>query len=271
MQITECLKIMYNLEESSEFIETSAPISQEILTDYFSKEQQDITSAIILDYETSSLKGKQLLIYLSNLDVRSDIKISNKLPLRDRFELIFYYMALPNIVECPSLAITVASILALAKGFTEVFEAVENPILSLEESAKFINDYFGLVSNWLILMDSMVLYTLTINKKYVEKFGDPTINYEAISDAEIGKNFVNLFAIAPFMEFYYSVPSNKMYYFTRQFEDNNYKHKTLYSYFMVRSNPLPVFVESMITADYDINKAETELKEFLNAKIKNNV
>ncbi len=233
---------------AAQLIETSAPISMEHLQKSFTDEN----IAFVIDYETSLLKGKQLLVYLSNLEVPCDIKIGPNVSKEERFALLIEYMNFRNLLGCPSLALTVGTILTAAKDIDEFYHKVENPILSADEIIEFIMENQIVVSKWVILMDSMIVYTMSSSKGYVAAFGDPKETFENIDDEQaVGNNFVQLFDIPQFMELFFSVPGQRFYYFTKQFEDYMFAGQNLFFHSMKSTNPLPLIFEAMGTVEYD--------------------
>lgn len=245
----------------AQLIDTPAPISMENLQKSFTDENL----AFIIDYEASVLKGKQLLVYLSNLEIPCDLKVSQSVPKEERFALIAEYMSFRNLLGCPSLALTVGTILTAAKDIDDFYHNVENPILSAEEIVEFIMDNQIMVSKWVIFMDSMIVFTLLANQKFINAFGSPKDKYENVEDdTAVGNNFVQLFDIPQFMELYFSVPGERFYYFTKQFEDYMFAGQNLFFHFMKETNPLPAIVETMGMVEYeteDFLKQATEFAE----------
>ncbi|MNR87699.1 hypothetical protein D3C72_185980 [compost metagenome] len=241
----------------AQIIETPAPISMENLQKSFADDQL----AFVIDYETSVLKGKQLLVYLSNLEIPCDIKISQNVTKEERFALIAEYMSFRNILGCASLALTVGTILTAAKDIDDFYHNVENPILNADEIIEFIMDNQIMVSKWVVFMDSMIVFTMLANQNYVKAFGSPAEKYENIDDdAAVGNNFIHLFDIPQFMELYFSVPGTRFYYFVKQFEDYMFAGQNLFFHFMKDTNPLPAIVEAMGSVEY-------ETEDFLNQAI----
>lgn len=241
---------MFDLSNKTpaQLIETPAPISMENLQKSFSDE----ALAFIVDYETSALKGKQLLVYLSNLEIPCDLKVSRDIPKQERFDLIAEYMSFRNLLGCPSLALTVGSILTAAKDIDDFYHNIENPILDAEEIIEFIMDNQIMVSKWVIFMDSMIVYTMKASQGFTDAFGNAKEQYENIDDEHVvGNNFVQLFDIPQFMELFFSVPGQRFFYFTKQFEDYMFGGQNLFFHFMKETNPLPMIFDAMGTAEYD--------------------
>lgn len=257
---------MFDLASRPEdkIIETAAPISMENIT----KAIKDTEVALLIDYEKSLMKGRQLLVYLSNLNVACDIKFSEAVTKQERFDLIVEYMNFRNLIGCESLAVTVATILGAIKGIDAIYYVVQNPVLKHDEIEEFIGQNKDLVNTWRILMDSMIVFTMAVSKKFKEAFGDPKYQYPVIDDANIvGNNFVQLFSLPVFLEQYYSVPGQHFYYFTKQFEEYMYATNNLYCHFMVEGNPLPTILEMMGSVEYDVEDLiksfeENEAKAF---------
>lgn len=236
----------------------SAPIDMESLKEGF--ENPDI--AFLIEYDKSKLKGGNLLTYLANLDVRCDVIVSQEIPKEERFELMRAYMEQRLIVKAQSLAIAAATILTAIKNIGDFYQVIESPMFTRDEIIEFIEANTVLVNKWRIFMDSMIVYALSINKKYVEAFGDPRYQYPAVDDDKaIGNNFVNLFSISYFMELYYSKLGGQYFYFVKQFDEYMFERNNLFHWFMVESNPLPGVVEAMGQVEYDIHDVLREVEE----------
>ena len=251
---------MFNLSLSdpSKLIETIAPISMENLQKSFS----DNEVAFVIDYENSLMKGRQLLVYLGNLEVPCDIKFSDKVTKTERFDLLVEYMNFRNLIGCETLAITVATVLTAIKDIDDFYHVVENPMLDHLEIVEFIQEHQILVNTWRVFMDSMLVFTMCSSKKFVEAFGDPKQHYPNVDDANIvGNNVVQLFDIPMFLELYYSVPGTEFYYFTKQFEDYMFAAQNLFYYFFVEGNPLPMILEMMGSVEYNVEDLEASLTE----------
>jgi len=247
---------MYDIFDKDESLirSTTAPIGMDDLKEGFTN--PDIV--FLIDYDKSVMRGKQILTYLSNLDVPCDIKFGPETTTAERKELILEYMKLRNLVKCPSLALTVGTILTAIKNIGDFYDVIGNPVLNKDEIIEFIEENKLLVNQWRVVMDSMIIYTLSINTKYREAFGDPKDQFHQIDDDKaIGNNFVNLFSLPFFLECYYSVLGEECHYFTKQFEDYMFEGKNLYYWFMRPGNPLPAILETMGTVEYNTN-------EFLN-------
>jgi len=247
-----------NTKTPEQIIETTAPISMENLQ----LAMTDPEIAIIIDYANSTLRGKQLLTYLSNLALPFDVKITSEVSKDERFELVREYMSMNGLLGAPSLVLTVGSILTALKGNDDFYKGLRNPVLNADEIIEFIKENQKMVSKWKIVMDSMIVYAMKASKKFQDAFGDPKLKYENIDDeTAIGKNFVHLFDVAIFMEEFFKVPGNKFYYFTKQFEDYMFAQQNLFYYFMKPSNPLPASLESIGSDHYNVGDLIKEYDE----------
>jgi len=240
---------MFDLTDytSTELHRVSAPLSVEELTAYFDAKEKATPGervAFLIDYTSSTLKGKALMTYLSNLEVKAVVVVDPNSPVEERFELLSAYMSSRGIVECPNLAGAAALVLAFTGGDTELHGYLSNPWLTLEEISEFIQNHVEIVSAWAVMMNSMWVFAAenATNKELFENIRPELIE---IDDAYfVGKNFVNLFALAPFVETYYSSVPDKMFYFTKQFNDAMFASKKLISWFIMPSNPLLFFMEA---------------------------
>lgn len=245
---------------SEELIETEAPLTQELITKFFEAREQQSKLGFILDYQKCTLRGKTLLTYISNLDIDCDIKITRETPKEDRMKLMLDYMEFQNLVECPSLAAQAAILLTMAKDMRALIDAAQNPILDFEESKEFILANKSIIGNWVVMMDSMVVFTMSNSRRYVESFGPVDEQFPVVDNATIvGKNFVNLLYLGEFMSNFYEDPGQNLYYFKKQFEEPMFKSQHLMYHFWRETNPLPGILELMGDEDYDIMEAEVEL------------
>lgn len=221
----------------------TAPLSVEELTTYFDTKEKGERLAFIIDYTRSGLKGKSLMTYLSNLEITASLRVDIDSPREERFDLIHAYMSSRSIVECPVLAATAAQVLAVVQGYAEFHDYLSHPILTPDETVEFVELHTDIVAQWAAMMNSMWVFA-------AECASDKTVFEEVrpslveIDDAYfVGKNFVNLFGLAPFMEIYYSRVPDVMFYFTKQFHDAMFGSKRLATWFIIPSNPLLFFME----------------------------
>ncbi len=254
--------IDFTRKSDAEIVRSPAPLKfedvQQLLTDE--------NKVAIIDYETSTMRGRQLLVYLSNLGLNYDIAISDKVTKEERFELLREYMEFHNQVELPTLVYTVAAVLTAIKGIDDFYLELDSPMLSKEEVIEFIQENQILVSKWMVLMDSMIVYAMKASNTFQDAFGDPKYKYPHIDDERaVGKNFIYLFALPMFMELYYSVPGTRFYYFTKQFEEPMFAFQHLFYYFWKPGNPLIPSLEALgfehynvgdLTAAYDADEAK---------------
>lgn len=249
---------MFDLSKKSsdQIITTIAPIAMADLQKYFEDEE----IAFVIDYENSTLRGKAFMSYIANIAVPCDIHFSPAVTKEERFELILEYMNSRNLVGCQSLAITVGVMLTALKGIDDFYLAVENPILNQQETLEFIMENQILVNQWKVFMDSIILFTMASNEKYVSVFGHPKDQFHNVDDDRaVGNNVVNLFDLAAFMEFFFSVPGKEVHYFTKQFEDYMFGGQNLFFHFMKPTNPLPAFLETIGSLEYDTEKLFDEM------------
>ena len=112
-------------------IETTAPISIENLKKYFN----DKTIRYVIDYENSSIKGKKLLTYLSNLDLPISIKWEEK---EEYYNLLKDYFEFEMILNVESLELKAIHILLQHKNLIQIenkdFIALNNDLLERWES-----------------------------------------------------------------------------------------------------------------------------------------
>ncbi len=234
------------------YLRTTAPFTTEFLQQVFTHKGERVA---VVDYPNSPLRGKSFLTYLGNINIESDIlfEVDGKSTTKEeRFELIREYMVSRTLVGCPSLAITVASILTGFKGINEFFANVGNPVLTGPEILEFIELNKVLVNKWVLFFDSTLLFCLSTNWKYTESMGHPMDQYPSIDDPHwVGINYCQLFDVPGFMGIYFTREVDELAWFTKQFDMNNYDlaQQNIFGYFMSAENPLPALVEVMGSED----------------------
>ena len=214
-------------------IETIAPINLEQLKSYFSDKDQYFS----IDYGKSTIKGKTLLTYLSNLDVPCDINFSSS--TQEEFdELKVDYLHSPTLVNIQSLEYFMINLLLESRGLTH------EKVLT-----KFIEENKDIIESWNKKIDSLTLYNFyTIDddtfKKYVESYPiDETSSLE-------GVNFLSLLKHEDFYLLFEKVDDKNLKYYKNYFNEYMFKGKNLFSFWANENNPLHVLTYS-ISAQLD--------------------
>ena len=122
-------------------VETSAPIKIEDLKKFF----EDKTTFFFIDYAQSTLKGEKLLVYIGNLDIPCDIKLTSK---EDTLELISAYLESSALVNIPFLEHAAISLLLQRKGILE------------KVNTDMIEELKPQLDKWTEKLDSLPLYNM---------------------------------------------------------------------------------------------------------------
>jgi hypothetical protein len=212
-------------------ISCTVPIKINKLQEYFNDKEYRFE----IDYSNSSLQKKEFLIYLSNLEIPSDLVSTIQLSYEIKSSLLYEYMALPAIILIPTLNLAVSSIIFRAKGY-DLKDAYPNPYFSEEEADLFIEENNELIQKWITFLDSCTIYA----QKSIPELNEIdflTGGIETIEDRHyIGHNVVNLFSLDFFFHNYYSKELGTLYYFKYQFDDRMFKGLDLNYYFFTKHN-----------------------------------
>jgi hypothetical protein len=232
-------------------VETTAPISIDNLKKYFS----DKSTFFIINYKDSTLKGKKLLTYLSNLDIPSDINFKD-CSNEECFEVIEDYLHTAMILNILSLEKATIGILHQAKGLITVSDK------------EFIEKNKEILKKWISKLESLTLYNMYIVKdntfkEFVDSF--------QIDDSNelIGVNFISLLKHKDFYSFYKNTKQENLKFYSHYFNDYMFKGKNMYSYWANENNPLFLLTygiaEGMVTGEsYNLAKQKS-IEEFKNA------
>lgn len=199
-------------------INTIAPIPIDELKKYFS----DNTISYVIDYQNSTLKGKKLLTYLSNLDLPCDIAFASN---EDKEEMLVEYLHSPFIVTVPSLETAVIDILLEYK--------------ALEDNGydSFIAKNIDIIKHWTKVLDSLALYNMfTIE---ADEFKDWAKSFPVNkTDSSEGINFVSLLKHEDFYAFYSIVNRSDIEFYETYFTTSMFKGKNLFKYWANENNPM---------------------------------
>jgi hypothetical protein len=221
--------------DPSRLKEVAAPFSMDVMREFF----VDKTKVFLVNYEQCQLKGKSLLIYLSNLDIPCDIRFSSEVKLEEKFEMLKCYMESRNMFSLPSFTKTFAELLVLSKNIPSTL--FRSTIFSKEELQQFLNDNQELIRKCVHFCDSLPLFAVSTTQAYRLKFPE---NAEASVDViddpfYVGQNVVDLFYLDGFFEVYFSEkPKQKAAFFKRQFRDQMFRGKSMFQYFANPNNSL---------------------------------
>lgn len=200
-------------------IETIAPIPLDQLKEYFI----DKEILFLVKYDESNLKGEQLLTYLSNLEIPSDILFKD---MSDLYKILEIYLRFDRIVEIPILNHFMIEVLLEYRGLLE--KAVHHDFIQKNREELDI---------WAERLDSLTLFNFyTVESPKMKSFVES--HEKSRYDNNTGINFVQLLNEPLFYEFYRKVDKNNLKYFPTYFNDRIFNGKPLYEYWANRNNPL---------------------------------
>ena len=218
-------------------IETIAPIPLDQLKEYFI----DKDVVFLIKYQESTLKGEQLLTYLSNLEIPCNLLFKD---LSELYEVLETYLTFDRLVNVPILKHFVINILL------ETRELVD------PKHPDFISKNKELLDVWAQKLDSLTLYNFyTVQSEQLKEFVKS--HGESEYDGNSGINFVQLLDEPLFYEFYRKVDRNNLKYFPSYFNNNMFNGKTLYEYWANENNPL-FLVNLDILTDWENDPTEKE-------------
>ena len=139
------MEINHESQATQEVINTVAPISIVDLKRYFAN--KDLT--YVINYAGSTLKGSTLLTYLSNLDLPCDVSGFDS--QTEVEELLRAYFESPFIVHVPALEKLAIAVVFEYKGLIEP-----------SAFASFIAENRAIISHWVNVLDSCMVYNLFI-------------------------------------------------------------------------------------------------------------
>ena len=205
----------------------TAPINIELLKDYFTDKDQNF----VIDYTNSTLKGGKLLVYLSNLDLPSDIEFGS---YEEQCELLKEYLSSNSLLKIHSLEIATLVVLFQMVGFEE----------NTELSKKFIEENKEILEVWLDRICSLTLYNMyTIEdadtKKWVESFE------HCERDGTEGINFVSLLKYEPTYSLFQITTPQRVKFYSELFTQYMFKGKNLFHYWANENNPLFLLTQSI--------------------------
>jgi hypothetical protein len=233
------------------YIETTAPLTMDLVKEQF----EDKEIKFIINYEKSELKGKNLLVYASNLELNCEIDFHQS-SYEEKEELIREFLSVNCINNIDSLRLNAAHV--ISKYFDIDFSPeLLNSVFSDEELTSFINNNKDLLEKWKIFLTSTMVFNLTSSNAVNEEYHFNEI-FNTIDDPSyIGRNVVTLFSIPTFMEKIYSKPiDGDLYYFKQQFEECMYKGESLFYYFCTEENTPFVFYNMLLSGDMKLEDLE---------------
>jgi len=234
------------------YIQTEAPIPIDQIKEYFKNKE----TFFVVDYEKSKIKNKILLIYLANLDIPCDIKVSENVTKEERFQLLKDYFESKSISNIPLLNITAAEVLFRMKKLPKEILFKGN-FLNNEEFNEFTLSNAELIMRWIHFMDSTMLFLIKIFEDLNEQIKVEE-NFDIIDDANyVGLNVVNLLNIPRFLESYFSSSEDLILnYFKQQFEMSMFKGKSLHQCYATENNMFVPLLQGLIKKEIPLNPQE---------------
>jgi hypothetical protein len=222
MQAVIVIVMSLDLGDKMNYIETTAPISIELLKEYF----QNKDLKFLIDYENSKLQGMKMLTYLSNIDIPSDIKMTMD---GERFyDLLREYLNLPILVNVEMLERVVIDILLHKKNLIKIVD---------QNIDNFIDENKDILNKWENMLDSLILFNLyTVKEKFFSDWVETFPKVETLDP--VGINFVNLLKYDDFYIFYQNTDLSKIKFYQRLFDEYIFKGKNLYSFWAQENNPM---------------------------------
>lgn len=206
-------------------IDTIAPIKIDDLKKYF----EDKETFFMIDYSGSSIKTEKLLVYISNLDVPCDIKLSGK---EEIVEVMSAYLDSSFLVNIPTLEKTAMSLLFQYKGLEEVLDQ------------DLLDQLKPQLANWTEKLDSLPLFNLyAIQDDELKNWVVNEHETDTTSDLK-GINFVSLLKYEDFYYFYQKMET-KPKYFSVMFNEYMFKGRNLYSFWATENNPMFLLTHSI--------------------------
>ena len=239
------------MNDNEIFLESSDCTDIEILTEYFEKEDEGKKPTILFKYFESDFKGEDLLIALSNLDVRCDLLFSPDMTYEEKSELMLAYLITDALVSLPSLVFTTMFILFQYKEipWTHLSSQV---MMTEEDIEKFIEENKEVVKNAVCFMDSMVPYSIQTVQE--EKMQELSSMLRVIDDRNaVGDNLVHLLSLSVFFLFY-SVKAEEYVCFKQQWTEPIYKGDNLFKYYFNKENPLALTLYAIQEDELDVNQ-----------------
>ena len=217
--------------DHNSIISCTAPIAIDHLKKYFNNKNLQFH----INYTQSKLQSKKLFTYLSNLDVPSDLVLSDNIGFNEKSELLYEYMTSPIIINLPIFNLAASSIVFRKKGF-DLKDAYPVPYFTEEEIDRYIDEYGEIVTRWVTFLDSCTIYAQKcVPELNVEEF--LTGGIDIITDRNyVGYSIVNLFSLDFFFHNYYKKSLGTLYYFKPYFEENMFLGKSLFAYFATKHN-----------------------------------
>lgn len=238
-----------------EIIKGKAPLDFEDI----GKLIQDENLKYMVQYDKSEIKGKELLVYLTNLDLEVDLELS-----RDKegiFKMMSAYFASDISCEISALDELAMAILLEYRGLDHRYLFKEQ-CLTKEEMLEFSKEKENAdrLLNCSIFFDSMPLYMQYVIPKLSDML-DIHKNFRVIKEKRfVTSNVCSMVARPGFIDYYLTAEAPaEMVFFEHQFDDYMFRGKRLFWYLMESESESFGGIYSLITQ-------ETQLKDLQNLR-----
>ena len=224
-------------------IQTTVPIAIENLKRKFNEDVE-----FVIDCAASKFKGKMLITYLSNLDIKCRLQLTNK---QEALDLVVAYLNSATVINLYDLENVVINILLARQGKPN-FSALIG-----EELDKFCVDNEEIINTWMKRINALPLYApycmadredtinedlevettlIRNNRDYVESF--PLDE----NDSLVGINYVNLISHPQFVVLLEGVTEKDYTFNPALFNEYLFGGKNLFHFFAVKENPIFVLL-----------------------------
>lgn len=213
------------------------PFSIDVLQDIVSGK----VSGVMIDYSASTIQQKNLITYLSNLNIKNvTIDFSNT-SLEDKEILVVEYIKHQSMCHIPQLEATLLKCLFANKHYDldQVDQSEYDQdylgmsILSNVEIAKFITNNQELITTTQNILDGIILFAISNLNDYKAVYSDQQVSINRVERAEqVGKTFVNLLSNETFNAHYYAgLPAfDTLTYYDHYYDRPIYSGKNLLYY-----------------------------------------
>lgn len=215
----------------------TVPFDVEVLRQIVTGELNDF----IIDYSKSTIKGKNFITYMSNLNVKKPTISFSDVDVEELKALVVEYVRHPSMCHVPQLEATLLKCLFAVKGFSmervdlSVDDAshLSQSILTNEQIIDVVETNKDLFVSVARILDGMVLYAVANLTSFKEAYEGQPVAVKHVTEAlPVGKTFVNLLSNETFNCHYYGAlpPFETLEYFDHYYDRPIYSGKTLISY-----------------------------------------
>lgn len=203
----------------------------------------------IISYESSSIKGIDLIKYINDLGIRADIQFTENTPLDDLYKMLEYYITSPYFNHLKSLNTIIMNCIYYLKGFKMILPMVfkDNVIKA------FADNHQGLFKKWISFYDSyymyMVMYIITSGNDIISKYQNRVTN-----DSSLSPNVVSLLLDDYFYDYFKTSVSNDNIQYWTYYYETKYDSKTFNEIMLNHNNDFIITLASLFGKDVEIFK-----------------